>query len=135
MWCGTGHLHRDCPEKTNENSTPRCCNCVLAEGRNRTLRITMAEATRKRKPPLEELNEPLRRRLQLGESFPSGTRPWHFPSQQHCAEMPIWGQLGDGSHSLSSPIWEQRKESASRRQCVQNLRSSTLRPPVLPVRP
>jgi len=32
MWCGGGHLHRGCPEKTKENSTLRCCSCTLAEG-------------------------------------------------------------------------------------------------------
>jgi hypothetical protein len=32
LWCGGGHLHRDCPEKGNEKSTPACCNCKLAEG-------------------------------------------------------------------------------------------------------
>jgi hypothetical protein len=33
MWCGGGHLHKDCPEKeNNENSVPNCCNCSLKEG-------------------------------------------------------------------------------------------------------
>jgi hypothetical protein len=32
MWCGGGHLHKDCPEKINEESTPACCNCTLADG-------------------------------------------------------------------------------------------------------
>jgi hypothetical protein len=32
MWCGGGHLHKDCPEKGSESSTPVCCNCQLAEG-------------------------------------------------------------------------------------------------------
>jgi hypothetical protein len=32
MWCGGGHLHKDCPEKGNTSSTPGCCNCQLAEG-------------------------------------------------------------------------------------------------------
>jgi hypothetical protein len=32
MWCGGGHLHKDCPEKGNQSSTPACCNCQLAEG-------------------------------------------------------------------------------------------------------
>jgi hypothetical protein len=31
MWCGDGHLHKDCPEKWSESSTPACCNCQLAE--------------------------------------------------------------------------------------------------------
>jgi hypothetical protein len=29
LWCGGSHLHKECPEKTNENSTPNCCNCKL----------------------------------------------------------------------------------------------------------
>jgi hypothetical protein len=32
LWCGGGHLHRDCPEKDNSFSIPACCNCQLAEG-------------------------------------------------------------------------------------------------------
>jgi DNA replicative helicase MCM subunit Mcm2 (Cdc46/Mcm family) len=32
LWCGGGHLHRECPEKTNTESTPRCCNCIAVEG-------------------------------------------------------------------------------------------------------
>jgi hypothetical protein len=32
MWCGGGHLHKDCPEKENTTSTPVCCNCQLVEG-------------------------------------------------------------------------------------------------------
>jgi hypothetical protein len=30
--CVGGHLHGECPEKTNAESTPRCCNCTLIEG-------------------------------------------------------------------------------------------------------
>jgi hypothetical protein len=30
--CGGDHLHRECPEKGKEDSTPACCNCKLAEG-------------------------------------------------------------------------------------------------------
>jgi hypothetical protein len=33
-WCGGGHVHRECPEKTNTESTPRCCSCTLLEGEN-----------------------------------------------------------------------------------------------------
>jgi hypothetical protein len=29
LWCGGGHLHKECPEKTNDNSTPNYCNCKL----------------------------------------------------------------------------------------------------------
>jgi hypothetical protein len=32
MWCGGGHLHKDCPERENTSSTPSCCNCKLADG-------------------------------------------------------------------------------------------------------
>jgi hypothetical protein len=27
LWCGGGHLHKECPEKDNSASTPTCCNC------------------------------------------------------------------------------------------------------------
>jgi hypothetical protein len=32
MWCGSGHLHKECPEKTNNASTPACCNLKLVDG-------------------------------------------------------------------------------------------------------
>jgi hypothetical protein len=32
LWCGGGHLHKECPEKGKEDSTPVCCNCKLADG-------------------------------------------------------------------------------------------------------
>jgi hypothetical protein len=32
VWCGCGHLHRDCPEKENRESTPACCYFKLAKG-------------------------------------------------------------------------------------------------------
>jgi hypothetical protein len=32
MWCGGSHLHKECPEKTNNVSIPACCNCKLADG-------------------------------------------------------------------------------------------------------
>jgi hypothetical protein len=31
LWYGGGHLNRECPENTNAESTPRCCNCTLVE--------------------------------------------------------------------------------------------------------
>jgi hypothetical protein len=32
LWCGGGHLHKECPEKENAASTSTCCNCKLLEG-------------------------------------------------------------------------------------------------------
>jgi hypothetical protein len=32
LWCGGNHLHKNCPEKENSSSTPKCCNWQLAEG-------------------------------------------------------------------------------------------------------
>jgi hypothetical protein len=29
MWCGSGHLHKECPEKGNTALIPTCCNCKL----------------------------------------------------------------------------------------------------------
>jgi hypothetical protein len=31
LWCGGGHLHKECPERGHASSTPACCNCRLAE--------------------------------------------------------------------------------------------------------
>jgi hypothetical protein len=32
LWCGGGHLHKECPERENAASTTECCNCKLLEG-------------------------------------------------------------------------------------------------------
>jgi hypothetical protein len=32
LWCVGGHMHRKCPETTNTEPTPSCCNCTLVEG-------------------------------------------------------------------------------------------------------
>jgi hypothetical protein len=32
LCCIGGHLHRECPGKTNAESVPSCCNCTLGEG-------------------------------------------------------------------------------------------------------
>jgi hypothetical protein len=34
LWCGGGHLYKECPEKENTSSTTTFCNCRLAEGEN-----------------------------------------------------------------------------------------------------
>jgi hypothetical protein len=39
LWRGGGHLKKECPEKTNENSTPNCCNCTLTDGEKPHLSI------------------------------------------------------------------------------------------------
>jgi hypothetical protein len=32
VWCGGGHLHKECREKENVDSKPTCCNCKLEDG-------------------------------------------------------------------------------------------------------
>jgi hypothetical protein len=32
MCCGNGHLHKECPEKSNTASIRTCCNCKLVDG-------------------------------------------------------------------------------------------------------
>jgi hypothetical protein len=32
MWCGVGHLHKECPEKGSAASIQTCCNCSLVDG-------------------------------------------------------------------------------------------------------
>jgi hypothetical protein len=32
LWCSGGHLHSECPDNTNTESTPSCCNCIQVEG-------------------------------------------------------------------------------------------------------
>jgi hypothetical protein len=89
MWYEGGHVHRDCPKKNKGK-----LNAPVLQLHCGTPQITAAAAMQKGKTPAEDLNEPLRRRLQLGGSSPPGTRPWHSPSQHQCAEVP------------SSPSWD-----------------------------
>jgi hypothetical protein len=35
LWFGGGHLHKECPEKGNTSSMPKCCHCRLVEGTKR----------------------------------------------------------------------------------------------------
>jgi hypothetical protein len=46
LWCGGGHLHKECPEKRNMESTSACCNCKLLEG-EKPREPTGAAATRR----------------------------------------------------------------------------------------
>jgi hypothetical protein len=56
LWCGGGHLHKECPEKGNAASTPACCNCQLVEGETahpanyRGCRHAKEELRRKKQP-------------------------------------------------------------------------------------
>jgi hypothetical protein len=55
LFCGGGHLHRECPENTNTDSTPSCGNCTLVEGEKIIQRHSEAAVMRKalRRDPLE----------------------------------------------------------------------------------
>jgi hypothetical protein len=33
LWYGSGHLHRECPEKMNTECSPSCCSCTIVEER------------------------------------------------------------------------------------------------------
>jgi hypothetical protein len=35
LWSGVGHLHRECPGKTNTEFRQSCCSCTLVEGEKR----------------------------------------------------------------------------------------------------
>jgi hypothetical protein len=48
LWCGGGHLHKECPEKDNAASTLACCNCKLLEGENPIRRTIEAAGMRRR---------------------------------------------------------------------------------------
>jgi hypothetical protein len=54
VWCGGGHIHKECPEKENRDSTPACCNCKLSEGEKphpsnyRGCKVAKEEIQRKR---------------------------------------------------------------------------------------
>jgi hypothetical protein len=43
VWCGGGHVHKDCPDKGKEASTPNCCYCKLSERENHAHPITAAQ--------------------------------------------------------------------------------------------
>jgi hypothetical protein len=49
LWCAWNHLHKDCPEKENDSSTPACCNWQLAEGRKRTPPTTVVAGVHRKR--------------------------------------------------------------------------------------
>jgi hypothetical protein len=84
LWCGGGNLHRECPEKTNAESTSSCCNYTLAEGEKPHPARTEDAATRKEKCKGEEHSE------LAGDSlggFSSLSSPHQSnPKQVHCVK-------------------------------------------------
>jgi hypothetical protein len=62
LWCGGGQRHNECPEKENQNSSPHCCNCKLAEGERphpanyRGCKLAKDEMLRRRTPQTESKN-------------------------------------------------------------------------------
>jgi hypothetical protein len=83
LWCGGGHLHRECPGKTNTGSTPRCCNCTVVE-ENFSQRHIEAAAMRKENCKGEEHNELPRNPLGGRSSLSSPHRS--SPTQLHCVK-------------------------------------------------
>jgi hypothetical protein len=80
LWCGGYHLHKDCPEKENPSSTPKCCNCQLAEGGTHILPTIGAVGMQKKK---YEKGSPEKQPIsRLDGSFLQTLLPPQHPSQR-----------------------------------------------------
>jgi hypothetical protein len=83
VWCGGGHLHKECPERGNAASTPTCCNCNWWKERNLIPQTIEAAATPGTRCDRESRRE--RPRLHReGCSLPT-TPPQDYPSRPRCA--------------------------------------------------
>jgi hypothetical protein len=80
MWCGGGHLHKECPEKSNIASIPTICSCKLVDGEK-----PCSSSYRGRRHAKEEMQKKgcrERPRLQReGCSLPA-TPPQDYPSRR-----------------------------------------------------
>jgi hypothetical protein len=78
LWCGRGHLHKDCPEKDIQNSSPSCCNCKLKNGERQhpsTYRgCSHAKEEMLRRNPQKPQKEPTGRIFVPGQSFAAALR-------------------------------------------------------------
>jgi hypothetical protein len=80
VWFGGGHLHRECPEKTNTVSTPRCCNCTLVGGEKPHLASYRGCSHAKGEGHNEHPRDPLGGRSSLSPPHHSS------PKQLHCVK-------------------------------------------------
>jgi hypothetical protein len=107
MWCGGGHLHKECPEKGNAASIPTCCNCKLVEERNLIPPTTEAAATPGKS--CERENRRQRPRLHReGCSLPT-TPPQDYPSRQRYAATHSTNSsslIRPRLHRPAPPQWE-----------------------------
>jgi hypothetical protein len=79
LWCGGGHLHIECPERTNAQSTSSCCNCTLVGDKPHPASYRDCSHAKG-----EEHNDfP---RDSLGESFSFSSPHQRSPTQLHCGK-------------------------------------------------
>jgi len=124
VWCGGGHLHKECPEKENRDSTPTCCNCKLTEGekphpssyrgckRGRAQKIQTKEptgrvfSTRLTTPTVSfaeavngKRNNPPQQDRQHQPQLTTGG--WEEKSEKHNKERDLTGQTASKNHTSS----------------------------------
>jgi hypothetical protein len=100
LWCGGGHLHKECPEQGKAESVPQCCNCTLKEGDRphpttyrgcRHAKEEMLRRKQHRSTPKETAGKTFTSRLTTSEqSFAAALRKGtqhHTPQQVQPAAM------------------------------------------------
>jgi hypothetical protein len=99
LWCGRGHLHKDCLEKEIENSSPSCCNCKLKDG-ERPHPSTYRGCSHAKE-------EMLRRKPQKPQKEPTGrifSSRYIVPGQSFAAALRGIPQLQQIQQSQSKPV-------------------------------
>jgi hypothetical protein len=110
LWRGGGHLHRECPEKGKEESTPVDAIVSWLKGRNLIHLTTEAAATRKRRCVGEKFRGHPSQILD-GPSPPNTSRQTS-PSRRFYKARPI--RLGKTSHHGLADSSDSTKMAASR---------------------
>jgi hypothetical protein len=137
MWCGDGHIHKECPETEKRgNSIPNCCNCKLKEGErphpSNYRGCSHAKEEIQRKSQQSSNREPTRRKLSTGyvtpgKSFAAALRnnPQQqtpvvtieaLPPTQHCTQNA--GQSAQAPNGNSSSINDMFKVASGVEQII-----------------
>lgn len=86
IWCGVGHLHKECPEKENTASTPAYFNCQMMRERN-PIPLHIGAADMQRRSCRRGRVSPQTSILQLIPSFRSSKAAHHRSSSLRHAKF------------------------------------------------
>jgi len=113
LWCGGGHLPKECPEKGYEPLTPKSCNSILGERKNLVIQTYMTAAMERRSCCEGRCRKPWQR-IHLGEYSLPGTQPQELPLLQQSAETSNCSYLSSSSHSPSTRTRQQCNNTTER---------------------